>query len=101
MKRQIFGTNKLVFLRSVFSAVTWQITSGLWEFLDHVVRVLRFISIVALHMAQKVDQLQMKTDISKFGTLFSCRTNVVQEAEKMVIQFWGSFQLRVLIRVLA
>ena len=101
MKQQIFGISKLVFLRSVFNAVTWRITSGLWEYLDHVAHVLKFITIEALHMAQKADRLQMKTDILKFGTLFSCRMNAAQVAEKIVIQFLGSYRQRVLIPALA
>ena len=63
MKPPIFGTKKLVFQKNESNVVTWQITSGLWEFLDHVVPVRRFITIVVLPMGQKVDRLQMKIDI--------------------------------------
>ena len=101
MKPQIFGTKKSEYQKSEFSVAIWQITSGRWEFLVHADRVLRFTMIVVLHMAQKVALLPMKIDISKSGTLFSCKTNVAQGEAKIVIQFLANFQQRVLILVLA
>ena len=56
--------------------------------------------IVVLHMAQKVVQLQMKTDTLKSGTLFSCRMNGAQVVGKIAIQSLVNFLPRVLILVL-
>ena len=101
MKRQIFGTKRLVCQRSESNAEIWQIISGQWVYLDRVDHALRFITIAVLHMALKVARLQMRIDILKFGTLFSCKMNVVLVAEKIVIQSWENFQQKVLILVLA
>ena len=97
MKQPTFGINKSECQRNEFSAEIWLITSGRWAFLVHADRVLRFIMIVVRHMAQKVGRLLMRIDIWKFGTLFSCRTNEVPVAEKIVIRFWANFRQKVLI----
>ena len=100
MKLQIFGTRKLVFQKSVSNVGTWQITSGLWEYLAPAARVLKFIMIVARPMALKVDRLRMKIDILKSGTLFSCKTNVALAVEKIVTQFLVNSLQKALILVL-
>ena len=63
------------------------------------VRVQKFTTIVDPSTALKVDRLQMRIGILKFGTWFSCRMNVELAPEKMTSQFLESSQQRALIRV--
>ena len=72
---------------------------GQWEFLVLVVHVQKFILIVVQNMVLKVAQLQMKTDIWKFGTWYSCNQNAVLEMENQIFQYWVIYPRKALIPV--
>ena len=87
MKRQIYGINKSVCLKSAYSVEEWPIIFGPWAYLVHAVRVRKFITIAVLFTVKKEARSQMRIGILKYGIWSSCRTSEEKAAVKMLFRF--------------